>query len=213
MYKIEDIINKVHQADCLEFMKQMPDKCVDLVLTDPPYGVGWNYDTYDDTPENLKKMIDKVMPEILRVSKRVLITTGHTNLFIYPKPKWILAWFIKSGAGMNSWGFTTWQPILAYGNDPYLENKLGLRPDSIEHIETTEKWLKEEHSCPKPIKFWKKLLLRGSVKETDIIFDPFNGSGTTTKAAQDLNRRFIGIDISEKYCEIARQRLRQQTLL
>ncbi len=41
MYKIEDIINKVHCADCLEVMKQIPDKSVDLVLTDPPYGIDY----------------------------------------------------------------------------------------------------------------------------------------------------------------------------
>lgn len=40
MYKIEDIVNKVHCADSFEFMKQIPDKSIDLILTDPPYGIG-----------------------------------------------------------------------------------------------------------------------------------------------------------------------------
>lgn len=49
-------------------------------------------------------------------------------------------------------------------------------------------------------------------KEGDLILDPFNGSGTTTKMAKHLNRQFIGIDISEKYCEIAKSRLAQDLL-
>jgi len=49
--------------------------------------------------------------------------------------------------------------------------------------------------------------------EGDLVLDPMNGSGTTTKMAKQLNRKYIGIDISEKYCKIARQRLRQEILL
>jgi site-specific DNA-methyltransferase (adenine-specific) len=211
MLDIEKIKNTIICGDCLKVMKEIPDKSIDLVLTDPPYGVNFQYDQYQDTPENLKELVNKFMPEILRISKRALITCGNSNWSIYPKPNWVLAWVTPAGAGMNPWGFTCWQPILAYGKDPYLENRLGSRPDVFIHTETAEKWI--EHSCNKPIEFWKKLLLRGSVKETDIIYDPFMGSGTTAVACQSLNRKFIGSEISEKYCEIAKQRLRQQVLL
>ncbi len=43
--------------------------------------------------------------------------------------------------------------------------------------------------------------------EDDVILDPFNGVGTTTKVAKELNRRFLGIDISEEYCKKAQERL------
>ena len=208
---MKDLINEVICGDCLDIMKEMEDNSIDLVLTDFPYGVNYEYDKYKDSVENLKKLIDKAIPEILRISKRALITTGIMNLQLYPKSKWILAWVSTAGAGMNPWGFSCWQPILAYGKDPYLENKMGSRPDIIMSNERTEKWI--NHSCSKPMDLWRKILLRGSVKETDIILDPFNGSGTTTKASQDLGRRFIGIDISKEYCEIADQRLRQKPLL
>jgi DNA modification methylase len=95
------------------------------------------------------------------------------------------------------------------GNDPYLANGLGRRPDIFIHTETTENW---DHPCAKPIGFWKKLLLRGSVRESDIVLDPFMGSGTTLRAAKDLGRRAIGIEIEEKYCEIAAKRLSQKVL-
>jgi len=191
-------------------MKQIPDKSVDLVLTDFPYGVNYEYDTWVDTPENLTELIKKAMPEILRIGKRVILTCGHTNIWKYPEANWIMAWVNPAGANRNSWGFTCWQPILCYGKDVYLANGLGARQDIIIHNETSEKW---GHSCPKPIEFWKKLLLRGSIKENDTILDPFLGSGTTAVACKQLKRNFIGIEISEKYCEIARQRLRQEVLL
>ncbi|MDI6717957.1 MAG: DNA methyltransferase [Patescibacteria group bacterium] len=205
-----DLINKIVLGDCLETMKRMPDNFVDLILTDPPYGVNYEYDVWEDIEENLKNLLDKVMPEILRVSKRAIITCGHTNIWKYPKPKWVMAWVNSAGTNRNSWGFTCWQPILVYGKDPYLENCLGARQDIIIHNESSEKWI--QHSCPKPINFWKKLLLRGSVKETDLIYDPFMGSGTTARACMDLNRKYIGSEISSEYCEIIKKRLAQQLL-
>ncbi len=205
MIYYETELGKLYQGDCLEVMKQLPDNSVDLVLTDPPYGVGLNYgETYEDTQENLKKLIDSIMPELFRVSKRIVLTCGHTNIWKYPEAKWIMAWINQAGANRNSWGFTCWQPILCYGKDPYLENRMGARHDIIIHNERSEKL---GHCCPKPIRFWEKLLLRSSVKETDIILDPFLGSGTTAIACEKLNRRWIGIEINKEYCEIAKARI------
>jgi len=198
-------LNVIHQGDCLEFMKTLPDKCIDLTLTDFPYGIGENYDVFVDTEENVKDLINKAMPEILRVSKRVLLTCATRQITWYPESKWILAWVVPAGAGMNPWGFTCWQPILAYGKDPYLENRLGSRPDIIMQTESTKE---KDHPCAKPLDLWKRVLLRGSVKETDIIFDPFMGSGTTAVAAKMLKRNYIGCEISKEYCDIAEQRIK-----
>jgi len=206
----KNYINKVNCMDAMDLLKELPDKSIDLVLTDPPYGVNYEYSGYEDTPENLEKLMNNVMPEILRVGKRVLMTTGIMNMFIYPKPKWILSWISTAGVGCNPWGFSCWQPILAYGKDPYLEKGLGSRPDIIMSNKTTEKWIK--HSCSKPIDLWRKILLRGSLNETDLILDPFMGSWTTAVACQNLKRNFIGCEIDKDYCEIGRQRLRQKPL-
>lgn len=198
-------MNKIHNVDCVEFMKTLPDKCIDLVLTDPPYGVGYEYDQYEDTQENLKKLVDSFMADVLRVGKVVLITCGNGNQHLYPKPDWTLAWVITAGAGQNKWGFTCWQPILAYGKNPYRANRMGARPDIIVSNERSEK---NGHSCPKPIGVWKSILEKGSVKETDVIFDPFMGSGTTAVAAKLLKRSYIGCEISRDYCNIAEDRIK-----
>ena len=197
-------INQIVCGDCLEVMKDWPDNCVDLVLTDFPYGVGIEYDTFVDTPENVKALVHKAMPELLRVSRRLVLTCATRQQCFYPEPTWVLCWLNRAGCYCNPWGFTCWQPILVYGKDPYLEHRMGSRPDVIEHSESSEK---NGHPCPKPIMFWKKLLLRCSVDANDLILDPFCGSGTTCVAAKMLGRRYIGIDISPEYVKISRERL------
>ena len=197
----------IYHADCRDILPELPN--VDLVLTDPPYGVGEPYGFFDDTPERVQQLVASVIPMCIQKSKRVVLTCGTRQQHFYPPPTWVLCWLNKAGAGMNPWGFTCWQPILVYGKDPYLERSLGSRPDVIEHSETT---VKLGHPCGKPEQFWKKLLLRGSVVESDTILDPFMGSGTTLRAAKDLRRKAIGIEIEERYCEIAAKRLGQEVL-
>ncbi len=198
-------INEIVCGSCLEVMKGWPDNCVDLVLTDFPYGVGVEYDCFNDTQENLQKLIQSTMPEILRISKLTVFTCGNGNMWHYPMADWVMAWINPAGANYTKWGFSCWQPILCYGKDPYLANRLGARRDIIYANEISEKL---GHPCAKPIKFWTELLQRVSVKETDLILDPLCGSGTSCVAAKMLGRNYIGIDLGEKYCEIARQRIK-----
>jgi site-specific DNA-methyltransferase (adenine-specific) len=179
------------------------------VLTDPPYGNGTAYPDVVDDQQHLMELLGVVLPEVRRIGKRVLLTPGAGNMHLYPKPEWTLAWFTPAGAGSGPWGFCCWQPILAYGQDPYLKAGLGRRPDAIVKTEASEV---NGHPCPKPIGVWRWALLRGSANQTDLILDPFLGSGTTLRAAKDLGRRAIGIELSERYCEIAANRLSQAVL-
>ena len=82
-------------------------------------------------------------------------------------------------------------------------------PDLIEHTETAPK---NGHPCPKPLGVWRKILRRVSPEDNGPILDPFMGSGTTLRVAKDLNRKAIGIEIEEKYCEIAANRMSQEVL-
>ncbi len=199
------LVHKIIRGDCIKVMKDFPDKSIDLLLTDPPYGLRKQYDNYEDTKENLRVLIQRFMPQARRVAKVILLTCGVTNISLYPNPYWILAWIYRTTNSRGKWGFAQWQPILAYGKDPYLVQGLGARSDLIEATGLDYQSL--DHPCPKPLKFWEKLLLRGSPKERELVLDPFAGTGTSGVACEHLNRNWIGIEISKKYCEIAYKRL------
>ncbi len=67
------------------------------------------------------------------------------------------------------------------------------------------------HPCPKPMP-WLTWLVGLTSRPGETVIDPFMGSGTTLRAAKDLGRKAIGIEIEERYCEIAVKRLSQETL-
>jgi site-specific DNA-methyltransferase (adenine-specific) len=195
-------------GDCLELIRAMPDQSVDAVIADPPYGNGTQYGLFDDSKEYLKPLIDELMPEIRRVSKRALITCGVANIHLYPPTDWILSWFTPAGAGSSKWGFSCWQPILAYGKDPYLSSGLGRRPDAIN---LTKKSEKNGHPCPKPIEFMEWLIERSTLKG-ETVLDCFMGSGTTGVACINLGRNFVGFELNPTFFAIAERRIAEAQL-
>ncbi|KKL63016.1 hypothetical protein LCGC14_2179420, partial [marine sediment metagenome] len=96
-------------------------------------------------------------------------------------------------------------PVLFYG--PRVRNEL--RPTSIQSFDTADD---HGHPCPKPLRWMRWCIELGSNPDQTIL-DPFMGSGTTLRAAKDLSRFAIGIEIEEKYCEIAKRRMAQGVLL
>ena len=194
----------IYHGDCREILPTLEP--VDLVLTDPPYGVDWDYGGYDDSPEQAHRLALEILPHLRLVAPVVLLTPGTKLMFRYPEPNWTLSWFVPAGTGVGPWGFVCWHPVLAYGKDPY--GGKGSRPDSREII---PKASHIEHPCPKPVEVMRWLIERGSIAPATVL-DPFMGSGTTLRAAKDLGRKAIGIEIEERYCEIAVNRLAQEVL-
>lgn len=196
----------IYHADARDILPVLPK--VDLVLTDPPYGVDVAYGAYQDTPDELAKLIDSALPTLRQHAPIVLATTGVKNLWLWPKPDWVMCWFMPNGVGVGPWGFCTWQPIVAYGKDPYAGR--GSQPDGIERLVAVAD--RNAHPCSKPVSVMRWLVQRGTTEPSAIILDPFMGSGTTLRAAKDLGRKAIGIEIEEKYCEIAARRMAQTVM-
>jgi DNA modification methylase len=109
-----------------------------------------------------------------------------------------------NGMTRSKIAFGNWFPVVAAG-DWCFEGRPNLIRFTVDGIRNIP------HSSPKPLNAMLPLLKWYS-HETDLILDPFLGSGTTAVAAKQLGRRFIGIEIEEKYCAIAKERLSQEVL-
>lgn len=189
----------------------IPLVVADVVITDPPYGIGVEYGTFEDRPANLDALIADVWP-LLAPYKRIALTPGVGNLRRYPPPAWTLCWFDPGGTGSGPWGFCTWQPILVYGQDPYLVAGKGRRPDGLQMMQRGDPDRHVDHPCPKPLSLMRWLIQRVALDPAEVILDPFMGSGSTLRAAKDLGRRAIGIDVEERFCEVAAKRMAQEVL-
>lgn len=185
----------IYNADCRDVLPQLEK--VDLVLTDPPYGV--------DIAEWDATIIptEDWLPLVRCLSPTVLVTPGNGNQWYYPKPDWEAAWFRPGSVQRvrKGTGFSHWEPILIYGNN-VMPFDAKMFPANQERI--------IGHPCPKPIKLFRWLIT--SHPQAKTILDSFMGSGTTLRAAKDLGRQAIGIEIEEKYCEIAAKRLSQEVM-
>ena len=210
----------IFHGDCRDILPTLGP--VDLVLTDPPYGIEgargvgnrargkavYKPTQWEDTPEYVRYTCVPIIVWCIAATPRVIVTPGIRHLHLYPPAADIGCFWTPAAVGTGAWGLVTFHPILFYGRDP--RAGIGAWPSGRQ---VTEHSNGIGHPCPKPLKAWTWLLAKGSTESSDLILDPFMGSGTTLRAAKDLGRRAIGIEIEEKYCEIAAKRLAQEVLL
>lgn len=140
----------------------------------------------------------------MSISKRVALTPGNNNMFIYPEPDDVGCFWTPAGTGFSKWGFTTFHPIYYYGEDIHLK---GRWPTGKQ---LTERSPKNGHPCPKPVQAWTWLLEKVALP-TDIVLDPFLGSGTTLVCCENTGRRGIGIEIEPKFFDIACREVEKAT--
>jgi site-specific DNA-methyltransferase (adenine-specific) len=206
----------IYHGDCREILPSIDVK-VDLVLTDPPYGISGGkgnnrtrakgiYEAdFEDTEEYVKTVCVPAFESALSTASRGVLTPGNKNIHLYPQPNDIGAFIIPYSIGLAQWGVQSLQLICYYGKDPYPQKMKSSSYTTGEHPPQIV------HPCPKPIGAWIWLLARSSI-ESETVLDPFLGSGTTCYCAKKLNRYSIGIEIEEKYCEIAAKRCSQEVM-
>jgi len=196
----------IYNGDCREILTELPR--VDMIFADPPYGVGFKYAGIyqDDDIKSYFNLIGDFLNIAQDKSEVLFMTVGMRHIWLYPPATWILCW-AKPGSTRASklGGFSEWEPILVYGKRR-IYNDFKMLPDCVNHSKTSG-----NHPCPKPENLLKWLIDIGS-DENNTILDPFLGSGTTLLAAKQYGRKAIGIEIEEKYCEIAAKRLSQEVL-
>lgn len=207
----EDFYNKIILGDALEIIKKVPEKTVDIILTDPPYGI---------RKEGIKNSASletfyKILPECYRVLKdnSFFITFFSTkrvpeifvnNPFDY---FWQFVLYCPLSSVRSPIGFTKFMSCFIFkkGNPKIIRWNKDIFVDSpSKMVEPDEGYI--DHPSPKPKLFIKEIVKMFS-KENDIVLDPFMGSGSTAMACRHSKRNFIGFEIEEKYCDITKKRL------
>ena len=218
-------------ADCLDILKMLPDKCVDLILCDPPYGINYKSNWTDNHDfiqnDDLGGWLN-LMRQVLPEWKRILTDTGCCCCCCCGKTPVTAILTMEAIKHFNLIQTLVWKKFIGLGwrYRPAYENILVLSKSKNNYnfydkskacanvIEGFNQDIpqSDEHPTQKPVGLMKHLLLIHSKKD-DIILDSFCGGGSTLQGAKELGRRFIGIEISEKYCAIAKKRLAQEILL
>jgi site-specific DNA-methyltransferase (adenine-specific) len=211
----------IYHGDCREILPTLPK--VDLVLTDPPYGVGIGehnnqaksggygghlakgaYLSFADTYENFVSIVVPALNIAIGKARCAAVFSGP-HIHEQAKPTSIGGVWYPSATGRTPWGSKNFLPVLLYGNPPGAGQH---RPTVIQTSALAED---NGHPCPKPLE-WLLWLVRIGSREGDLILDPFAGSGTTAVAAKKLGRRCIAVEIEEKYCEIAARRIQEASM-
>jgi len=209
----------IYHADCRELLPHLRGE-VQLAMVDPPYGIDGgrgttskargkgNYaSSFPDTPDYVANVVVGAIEWCIDNCRTTIVTPGCANLASYPQANSFGCFYQPTATGMQRFGNMDAQPILYYGTSAFAGKNLG-RPCSFT---LTEPPSCRTHPCSKPIKAWGKIM-HLHCADDDVVFDPFMGSGTTLRAAKDLRRKCIGIELEEKYCEIAAKRMAQEVL-
>jgi site-specific DNA-methyltransferase (adenine-specific) len=206
----------LYRGDCLEVLPTLAAGSVDAVVTDPPYGIGFAYESHDDNPAEYEQMMRATVAETERVCQgmsfywQVMLNADKWH-------RWFPAGFRLFAAckGMVQFRPTpvqfSWDPVVFWGKgegEPSVYRKdwhvQRLAPFGAHRTPI-------EHPCPRPLEQTAYIVSLAS-RLGGLVLDPFMGSGTTGVACVQTGRRFVGIEIDPGYFEIARRRIEQAML-
>jgi DNA modification methylase len=202
----------LYLGDCRDVLPGLSG--VDAVVTDPPYGIDYDYETYCDTPENLDTLINSVLIPASLIARRALIFCSHAMIWRYPPAVWVGCVSWNTTGSYGKLGVCQWTPFLFYGQDiaGFGSVNGSLKSDHIAISGGNGVGFRREeiidHPCPKPVNMMARLVQRYT-NAGEMVLDPFMGSGTTGVACARLGRSFIGIEIEPRYFDIACRRIEQ----
>lgn len=264
-----EFINGIFNSDALEFLKKLPDECIALIVTSPPY---WNIKDYEHPKQIGQAEYERYLNDLLVIwqeSERILIPNGKlatvTPIMPISKKDYNkshtrhiknisndIEQTILSNTRLLRYSLLIWQKQTSekmFGSYPYPPNiyedntiefinvfvkhgkppsipKDAKGPSKLTQVEwvnlTMQVWpiypadIKRAtgHPAPFPIVLPQRLIMMYTFKsaltvgfEGDIVLDMFNGTGATCIAAKVLERHYIGIDLNDNYCNIAKNRL------
>ena len=234
----KDFVNKIICGDCLDIMNKMPDECLDLVITSPPYnlknstgngmknGNGGKWanaalmNGYKDHDDNMPypKYIEwqrNCLSEMYRLIKKNgaifynhkwrvqagLLQDRHEILEGFPVRQ-IIIWKRKGGINFNKGYFLpTYEVIYMITKKDFV---LAKGANSHGDVWEFTQEMNNDHPAPFPVDLIYRII---SSTNAELILDPFSGSGTTAVASLLLKRNYIGIELSNEYCALAKKRI------
>ena len=204
----------IFNADCRDVLPTIEAATVDLVLTDPPYGVDFDTDftrftggvsaersthaaVHGDTEDFDPLPIIERFP-------RVVLFGANAFSDRLPRGSWIV-WDKRSPSGAKN--------VMSDGEVAWFSSGHGvyIHAHTWDGFNRASERQTAYHPTQKPVALMRWILDKWS-KPGDLILDPYMGSGPVARACLDLGRRYIGVELEEKYCEIAVNRLAQQVL-
>lgn len=215
----------IYHGDCREVLPAVRGDCV--VVSDPPYNIGYEYESWtDDLPDaEYREMMASSLGApsvVVHLPAAMFAVSSAIRTF----PTKVVAWIYNAHVG-GSYRSIAWFGITPklteerreYVNleDRRIQRLMRAKPGGgprirdwwhIEQVKGNAREKCPEHHCQIPLKLLVRILTVSPMARS--IVDPFAGTGTTLVAAKRLGRRAIGIEIEEKYCEIAARRLEQE---
>ena len=226
--------SKIINGECLGEMNKLPDNCVDLIITSPPYedisGAGYNGSKKDILFFKLySDFVDKLFNEYYRVLKNTgqifFNVKSKTHIKTLSTPHWLE--FLESFKQFKFKSYIIWKYAgsfdstdkrfhldyeiiyhLSKSDDIYLNENCGIK-DALTSVWYIPHNIKDRiHPTQMPEAVVERILKVAS-KENDVVLDSFLGSGTTSKVCADMNRIYIGIEINPDYYNMAIERIRR----
>lgn len=200
----------IYHGDCRDIL---PHVAADVMVTDPPYG--YSHESNWDSKWQGQQIAGDTDTSLRDAA---LAVWGSRPAAVFgswkrPRPRAtraVLVWDKGPASGMGDLAIPwkpNWEEIYILGT-----GFAGRRDSGVLSGYTVVTWSgrgQRVHPNEKPVNLLRDLIGKCPA---GVIVDPFMGSGTTLRAAKDLGRRAIGIEVEERYCEIAVQRLRQEVL-
>jgi site-specific DNA-methyltransferase (adenine-specific) len=224
-------MNFLYKGDCLEVIQKLKDEGLDMdnviFVSDPPFNIKYHYNRYKDnkSEDEYYEWLGNIFGNTPKV-----IVHYHEQLYklafqLGEFPEKIVSWVYNANTPRQHRGIAFFgvEPDFRKSGQPYKnpkDKRIAKRIENGERARLYDWWEiqqvknvskeKTEHTCQMPEMVMQRII--EILPEDKIIIDPFMGSGTTGVACKKLNRSFIGIELDEKYFEIAKERIENNSI-
>ena len=215
---------KLYHGNCLDVLKEINIPSNAIIVTDPPFNIGYHYNSYKDSMDN--EQYYAMLISLLNIAPCVFIHYPEALYELSVRsgkiPTRVVSWVYNSNTAKQhrDIAFYGIKPNFNQVKQPYknpndrriqqriAEGKTGCKLYDWWNVNQVKNVSKDKtaHPCQMPLEVMKNIV--GILPVDAIIIDPFMGSGTTGLACKELGRDFIGIDIDEEYFNIAKSRLK-----